>query len=725
MAIEIQITTELDNSKTAKEFSDIEKQVKKTTNTLGDLTTQQRKLREEFERTERGTDEFRRLQRELVGVTREIKNVELSIEALDTDQVASEIGGLVGGLADIGTGAILAFGVSEESAEEFLQTFAQVEGAGRLVKGSIEGVQAATKLYNSSIKNSAFLLKAQTIGTTLLGVAQTAYNLVVGTSTGALKLFKLALASTGIGLIIVGIGLLVANFEAVGDAIKSAADDILEFFKPAIDLVIDALQFLGLVESDAAEATRKAEQQRRDELRESARVANETANRQVDAIERVKDTVVEALDFEIRKRKAAGEETAEIEERKLKIILASAVKEVEIRENLAAELTKIREEQASSEISFINDGLTFLTDLRIENNKEALTEQKSLQKQTTADLIVFNIEQEKIETDAAKKRSDDRKKENEQRLRDDKKAAQDRLRAAEEAFQAEITLAVSQAEQKAEFEKTIADLRIESIKNDFDKERALIDQKFEEDLASLEEKGFLTLEAEILLAEQRGIALADVERARLATEQALSDQADAVQKAKDDKTAAEQKQRTQDRIDDLSFFVNSAKTLNDAFNQIQKNSLAEGEKLTEQQQKRQFNRNKAFNIGQALINTAQGITQAIAQFGPPPSPLGIAGIATAGLIGAAQIAAIKSQKFSSPSGSINTGGGGGGGAPIAPTETAAPIIPLEATGGAGESEAEAQQAGISQGGAIPAFVMESNLTTAQEAAQIIANQSSL
>jgi len=48
----------------------------------------------------------------------------------------------------------------------------------------------------------------------------------------------------------------------------------------------------------------------------------------------------------------------------------------------------------------------------------------------------------------------------------------------------------------------------------------------------------------------------------------------------------------------------------------------------------------AFNIA---ISTAQGIMQAIAQFGPPPSPMGIAGIAFATGLGAAQLGLVLSK----------------------------------------------------------------------------------
>ena len=60
---------------------------------------------------------------------------------------------------------------------------------------------------------------------------------------------------------------------------------------------------------------------------------------------------------------------------------------------------------------------------------------------------------------------------------------------------------------------------------------------------------------------------------------------------------------------------------------------------------KQFKRQKQLNIVSAIINGAQAIMQGIAQFGPPPSPMGIAAIALAGIITAAQVAAISAQKF--------------------------------------------------------------------------------
>jgi hypothetical protein len=74
------------------------------------------------------------------------------------------------------------------------------------------------------------------------------------------------------------------------------------------------------------------------------------------------------------------------------------------------------------------------------------------------------------------------------------------------------------------------------------------------------------------------------------------------------------------------------------------------------------------NIAEAGIDGAKAVTKAIAQFGPPPSPLGIAGIISAGAITGLQIAAIASRKFD--------GGGAGN----------APSVPQTSAGGGGDGE---------------------------------------
>lgn len=77
-----------------------------------------------------------------------------------------------------------------------------------------------------------------------------------------------------------------------------------------------------------------------------------------------------------------------------------------------------------------------------------------------------------------------------------------------------------------------------------------------------------------------------------------------------------------------------------------------------------FRLNQAGSIGTIAINTAEAITKAIALFGPPPSPAGVAGIAFASAIGLAQAAAVAAQ--APPS--FHTGGVIASN-PLAPDET--------------------------------------------------------
>lgn len=76
-----------------------------------------------------------------------------------------------------------------------------------------------------------------------------------------------------------------------------------------------------------------------------------------------------------------------------------------------------------------------------------------------------------------------------------------------------------------------------------------------------------------------------------------------------------------------------------------------------------FNRDKALKIAQIGMDTASAIVKGIAQFGPPPSPGGIAAIASAGIIGVTQALAVANQKYQSGTAptmpSVSSGGGGG------------------------------------------------------------------
>lgn len=123
--------------------------------------------------------------------------------------------------------------------------------------------------------------------------------------------------------------------------------------------------------------------------------------------------------------------------------------------------------------------------------------------------------------------------------------------------------------------------------------------------------------------------------------------------------------------------------------------------------KKQFERDKILRIGQAAIDTASAIVKGIAQFGPPPSPAGIAAIASAALIGATQIAAIAATKYQSGTApTFDTSGGVSAGASATELGGANANTNTQQTDLTGL--AAQQSAGINQ-----VYVLESDITGTQ------------
>jgi hypothetical protein len=106
-----------------------------------------------------------------------------------------------------------AFEVAQGAAGLFGDKNEDLQKAMLKVQSAIAMTHGLEVIANNFRKESTAFLFLQTAGTKALAVAQVAYNAVVGTSTGALKVFRIALASTGIGLAVIGIGLLIANWD--------------------------------------------------------------------------------------------------------------------------------------------------------------------------------------------------------------------------------------------------------------------------------------------------------------------------------------------------------------------------------------------------------------------------------------------------------------------------------------------------------------------------------
>jgi hypothetical protein len=111
--------------------------------------------------------------------------------------------------------------------------FAVAQGAVGLFAKDNEELQMAIAKTNSAIAILTGLQEIANIvtgqGAAKLGIvtaAQALYTTVVGTSTGALRAFRIAMAATGIGLLVAGVALLVNYFSDLNDEQESASKSL-------------------------------------------------------------------------------------------------------------------------------------------------------------------------------------------------------------------------------------------------------------------------------------------------------------------------------------------------------------------------------------------------------------------------------------------------------------------------------------------------------------------
>ena len=258
-----------------------------------------------------------------------------------------------------------------------------------------------------------------------------------------------------------------------------------------------------------------------------------------------------------------------------------------------------------------------------------------------------------------------------------------------------------------DFNKDLTDLRLNNIADANDRELALLQEKFRREREALIDKyGKDTeLEKQLMIQQERDLLELEAEfeksrqeaaKALREAEQALIDAEEEQNKLKFDAKMEE----AQAYIDKASLALEVAGAVNELLSVIAEERIAKNDeqrdqelsKLEKQKQKelrveglterdkaiinkkfaeqefklkldtakkndeiakKQFNRDKKLKLASAALDMASAIVKAIAMFGPPPSPMGIAGIAAAGIIGGAQMAIIARQRFEGSAASIS------------------------------------------------------------------------
>ena len=258
------------------------------------LTGQLRGLKNELAQLEQsgkgGTAQFRQLTldaarlEDQIGDTR-ARVANLASDTFKFDAAVQATQGLAAGF-EIAQGAAALFGSESEDLQKALLK-----------------VQAATAIANGVQQVANLLLEESKIKTLVLTNVQAGYAAVVGTSTGAMKAFRIALAATGIGLLVIGLIALVENF----DKVKRALENSIPGFKTvsnAIGDVVDTIKEWVGASDDA----------------ERAGAAFDAATKKQNA---AADAVVKSYERRIAVEKAAGRSTTELEIEREKAVIAA------------------------------------------------------------------------------------------------------------------------------------------------------------------------------------------------------------------------------------------------------------------------------------------------------------------------------------------------------------------------------------------------------------------
>ena len=406
------------------------------TNSIGNLEKELDVLKNKLSTVEIGSDDFNKLTAEIQATERELKKVNATVEGFTlekklevADGAIKVVAGSVAGL----TGAIGLLGIESEQFDKLTAQAANAISFGMGIKDASEGVgKLAKNLSIATVKNKVF------------AVGQKAVNIVTAAFNAIMSLNPVAIVILSITALI---GLLVA--------LKDKFEVINNLFEGFTRLARAAAEFLGLAETEEEAAARKAKER------------NE---------QRVKD-----IDNEIKIRKAAGEETVELEREKQRLLTQLTEEGSQERKDAEADAAAFEAAQLKKKQDDIDAANKIASDKR-KANRAKIAKEKADQKK-------------KDDVAAAKKIKEDEDKEKArlegiQAVVDEFKAKQrdleveselERLELEQERKLAELGTTVEDLEARKAIETYYATLTAEELerirKKDLADDKAILEAK--------------------------------------------------------------------------------------------------------------------------------------------------------------------------------------------------------------------------------------------------------
>lgn len=748
-------------------------------NSMKSLEDRVESLKESIKGAEIGTTEFKQLQSELIKADSQLKNLEKSIEGVDTAQLAGSFAklgeGIVGGFA-VASSALSAFGTeSEEIAAaqaKAQQLLTIVMGARAVAEGVTEGAVAARTVAETA---NATLQKIRIglFGAEKVALVQNA--VATNTATVAQRVLNAVMAASPIFLLVTVIGAAAAAW-----AIYSA---------------------------NAEEAT--AEQ---DKLNASLQQATEDLEIQIFQNKQIIESENQRIDNSIKKSQLLGEAESEqikLEQEKLRTRQKNASIQVEIAEDAIRSIddqNRALEEQLKTAKGDRAQELNDIRDANIKKKQELIkvsNEEFQITQKFESENELLELKLSNKIKEENQKRVDDAKKAAEQRLQNERVLQDSRLAIIQDDRTREIAILEASAErqiqdsklngtQLAEFKANVeTKLSIDktAVNDKYNKEAEDKEREHQERLIQIQSDYALQVEElerqstvrkaqiragetglsieeqaarDIEVVKAKSQAEIDEFASRLQREKELLDQQRldkditdaqyneillqkqsefddqkllneqetaaaivAINEDAENQKQAKQKETRDKQFENLQFglqssasFISSLQKLEQASTNI-KLARAKGNAEEEEKiRKKSFENQKKMNIAMAVINGALAVTNILATV--PKADFGVATaimIGLAALTTASEIAVIASQQYQGGGGSSSVASPGSNIAlpQTTPATPTAPTAPQQSVQGTAFDPSKIGQAG----GAQRVYVVESDISTVQNRVSVI------
>ena len=395
-------------------MADVQKEIAlKVTTDVGQTTTALKSAEERLTEAKKamldlamagkqGSKEFRDLAVEAGALKGKIESVEQTVDGLS--KTTNKIEVFSGAVQGIAAGFAVAQGTAAlfaEGNEELQEALVKVQASLALLQGTEQAVQ--------------LLRKESAAGQAILIALQKAYAIAVNIATAATRSFSAALAATGVGALVVGLGFLNPKLIETSKVTKQSTEDmeraaeVQKLLAEQIDLTnkkrqaeIDLMEAAGVAAKDVALARLTLIG---DELRElEASIATEKRN--IIALEGFKDNVL----LERRKKILAEKELRLLELQEQLLAQTGVIKEADAID--AEANAKLRERMRLANMEFIDLQAKKIQSVRDTNATELQINKDGLAAQLKIEQEARDIQEAKQKEYNANKLADQQAVEN-------------------------------------------------------------------------------------------------------------------------------------------------------------------------------------------------------------------------------------------------------------------------------------------------------------------------